>query len=300
MPGAAAPGECYPTPPMPSRPPAFHLLLVAIVCAIPWATPHAHIGPSTRENNRYLKLTLYGNRARLLYTVYLGQQPGRQARLRMDADGNGAIDEAEARAFGRELGATVAANLELRVDGAPVAARWATTDVGLGVAAVDAGAFSVDLVQWLCLPTAAGVRDHRLTLYDHWQPPRAGEAELRVEPTAGVTVVQSKLGADNPSSQLRFKWVESHPPHPLDRDGLHVELQVDPERADMSAHEACAPTGAHGASAPASDADAATTTAPPRRDEGRARRWRLVAWLAAAALVLGALFAIGRRRGSSR
>lgn len=212
------------------------LAVAAVVVATLWsAGARAHVGPSVRENNRYLKLTLLGNRARLLYTYYVGEVPGARLRPRLDKNGDGVLSDAEARAFGDEVAATVASNLELTVDGAPVAITWERVDVGLGTPATNAGAFSVDLVAWIC---ADGAAEHTLVLHDHWKPPEAGETEVRVEESPGVRVARSTFGADGPHSQLRFKWIGGA--GPIDRDGLHVAYAVDTATADMTPHPACA------------------------------------------------------------
>jgi hypothetical protein len=204
-----------------------------------WAPAHAHIGPSVQENNRYVKLTVLGNRVRLLYTYYVGEVPGRQARRRMDADRDGALSADEAEDFGAKLAATVAASLELTIDDERIPLKWTSVDVGLGTPTTAGGAFSVDLVRWVCLTTPASSLQHRIELFDHWQPPRAGETEVHIEESPGVTVGRSTFGRDGRISQLRFKWAESRPPHPLDTDGLFVTFTVDPATADVTVAPSC-------------------------------------------------------------
>jgi len=246
-----------------------------------WPVAHAHIGPSVTQNNRYVKLTLLGNRVRLLYTFYVGEVPGQQARRRMDADRDGAISEAEARGYGDEIAAEAAANLTLTIDGVAVPLDWTNIDVGLGTPTTVGGAFSVDLVMWACLASPATALDHELVLFDHWQPPEPGETELRVEESPGVTVSSSRLG-DSRVSQLRFKWIESRPPHPLDVAGLTVQFHVDPSEADVGAAQECGPATA---------ASAAGTAG--------ARTWLTRLALAGAVVIaIAAAVAIGRRRGS--
>jgi hypothetical protein len=216
----------------------------------------AHVGPSVEDNNRYIKLTVFGNRIRLLYTFYLGQQPGRQTRARIDRRRDGHIDEAESRAFGDEIAEVVAKNLELRIDGEAHAPSWHRVDVGLGTPTTDAGALSVDLVAWLCLDQPATRTTHGLVLFDHWKPPFPGENEVFIEESPGVDVRRARFGADGPVSQLRFRWVAGSP---LDSQGLFIDFAVDPAEAET------APTpGCPGATA--------ATTAQPRR-----ARWPLIA-----------------------
>ncbi len=243
------------------------------------ATAHAHIGPSVRENNRYVKLTLLGNRVRLLYTYYLGEVPGRQARHRMDANRDGVLDDAEQARFGADIAATVATNLDVTVDERRVPLQFGTVSVGVGTPTVDAGAFSVDLVTWLCLDDAATQTRHDIVLFDHWRPPQPGETELRVEESPGVEVSRSTFGSDGTVSQLKFKWVETRGPRPHDVQGLYLAFDVDPNTADMAVDQ-CAP--------PEPPADRATPVS----------HWVLYAIGGGALLVLIAV-AIARRTGSS-
>jgi len=166
-------------------------LIVALVIASS-ATARAHVAPSMDDNNRYLKLTPLGDRVRLAYTVYLGERPGEAARREIDANHDGTIGDDEAHAFGAKLGEQVRAGLAITVDGATSPVAWATVDVGLGTPSTRAGSFSVDLIAWLCLPTAGGA--HTIVVKDAFAMPRPGETELRVEDTPGVHVDVARLG----------------------------------------------------------------------------------------------------------
>jgi len=192
-------------------------VIVALLASTP-AVARGHVGPSPRENNRYVKVTLLGDRARLLYTYYVGELPGARARQRLDANEDGVLQPSEADAFGAEVAAALARTLELHVDGAPVEPAWERVDVGLGTSTVNAGAFSVDLEMWLCL--TPNRHDHTLLVRDRWQPPQAGETEVRVEASPGIQVSRSSFGPDAPVSKLRFKWVGGA--GPLAREGLYV------------------------------------------------------------------------------
>ena len=194
----------------------------------------AHIGPSVRENNRYLKLTLFGNRVRLLYTFYVGEVPGAQARQRMDANRNGQLEDAESKGYSETVAQTVGSNLELTVDGAMTPLTWQSVDAGIGIPTVNAGAFSVDMVAWLCVN--AELPSHSLALFDHWVPPTPGETELRIEESPGVVVRKATLGSDGTVSQLRARWVGATP---MDKLGLHVTFDVDATEADTTAANGC-------------------------------------------------------------
>lgn len=163
----------------------------------------AHVAPSVDDNNRYLKLTPLGDRVRLAYVVFFGEVPGAQTRPSLDRDRDGAITDAEAQAFGDQLAGDIAAALDISVDGAQQRIAWSTVSVGLGSARVAAGAFSVDLVTYLCLPSARG--RHEVRLFDRFRVPRPGETELRVEDGPGVTIERARVGdLSDPSWTYRF------------------------------------------------------------------------------------------------
>jgi hypothetical protein len=183
-----------------------------------------HVAPSVDDNNRYLKLTPLGDRVRLAYTVFYGEVPGASERRTIDANHDGKIDDAEAHAFGAEIAAKVAAALVVVVDDHPQPVRWATIDVGMGTPVVAAGAFSVDLVAYLCLPVARG--RHHVNVYARFRVPRPGETEARVEDSPGVTIERARVGrADDPTFTYRF----AGPGGPLETEGLDLEFVAGPQ-----------------------------------------------------------------------
>lgn len=169
-------------------------VLLAVLAVAAAATPAAaHVAPSEDTNNRYVKLTPMADRVRLAYTILIGQQPGRVARRALDADGNGTLSDAEADAWGRGLAAEVLAQLEVRIDGADVPITWSEVYVGLDTPSVTGGAFSLDLIAWLCVP-GAGDR-HELDLVDRYSLLPAGETEVRVADEPGVRIDVARVGA---------------------------------------------------------------------------------------------------------
>ena len=197
------------------------------------APTFAHVAPSDRENNRYVLVAPLGDRVRLAYTVYMGQEPGRRARARMDADHDGRLDDREARAFGDELAAQVAPRLSLEVDGRPVAVQWQEVDVGLGQPVADAGAFAVDLVAWICLERPRERLAHRVRLRDGFHLPDPGETELRAEESPGVRITHSRLGPIRSSEvRLDYRWMGG--PGLAETDGYRLEFTVDPALATFA------------------------------------------------------------------
>lgn len=228
------------------------------------------MAPSARENNRYILLAPLGDRLRLVYTVYMGEEPGRRTRARMDRDRDGAISEAESAAWAAGLAADATASLSLEVDGRPVELRWAEVDVGLGDPGTGAGAFAVDLVAWACFERAREQTSHRIRFVDRLAIELPGETELRAEESPGVHITRTRLGAapagDRP--RLEFKWRGGAGPAAA---GFELDFTVEPALAAFS--ELPCPAG-------------------ERPDQPR-RTWPLLA--AGGALVLVAALLLARR-----
>lgn len=164
------------------------------------ATAHPQASPD--RNNRYVKLTPMADRLRLAYTVYLGEQPGAHARRRLDRNGDGTIDDREARALGDELAAQIRPAVELTVDDRAATIEWSTIDVGLGTPTVAAGALSVDLIGWACTDDAAR---HHVVLRDRVRIDAPGEVEVKLEEGPGVAFAERRLGAA-PMPDLVATW----------------------------------------------------------------------------------------------
>jgi hypothetical protein len=194
----------------------------------------AHVTPSVDDNNRYLKITPLGDRIRVAYTVFFGEVPGAQTRPSLDTDHDRTISNAEASAFGENLGRQVADGLDVELDGKSHPIAWSEISVGMGSPAIAAGTFSIDLVAWVC----ASRGSHTLTLHDRFRIPHPGETEVKVEDSPGVTIVRAHVGAlDDPQHDYRFVG----PGGPITDDGL--ELRYDATaRAPVTPDVVCAPS----------------------------------------------------------
>lgn len=247
------------------------------VLALAAVAPHAaaHVGPSPETNNRYYRLTALGDRVRLGYTVFLGDAPGAAVRRRLDRDRDGRIDDAEARPIGDEVAAGVDAAVAVVIDGAPVAVQWSEPRVGLGAPVTAAGSLSVDLIGWVCLPRAGTRLAHRVVVRDRYRLPPAGEAELRLEGSPGVSIPRAGLGPDPSSTTLDLAW--GGPPGPMAKAGYVFDLEIDPELATAGADSVCAPPP------------------PPARPW-----WRRVLLWGAVLAAAGALTGLALRLGRSR
>jgi hypothetical protein len=209
-------------------------LVIAVLAIAAAAGPAtAHVQPSVDDNNRFEKLTPLGDRVRLAYTVMFGDNPGRAQRPAMDANRNGLVDEDEAQAFGEKLAQEVGAALEIEVDGKPYPLAWAEVVVGMGSPQTTAGTFAVDLVGYLCLPSARGA--HHIRLRDRFVLTRPGETELKVEDSPGVTISRARIGrADDPSFDYRFAGAGG----PLTDDGLDLAFDAG-DRAVVAHDKLC-------------------------------------------------------------
>jgi hypothetical protein len=243
---------------------------VATACAAAFGSAGAHVEAAVDENNRYLKLTPLGDRVRVAYTIFVGERPGAALRRRLDRDRDGQLDDREAAAYGDEVAALVRPAVTVTLDGELAPVAWTTIDVGLGTPSVAGGAFSVDLVGWIC---ARGPR-HQLVLRDTVRLDRPGETEVRLEDGPGVRFVSRRLG-DREMDALDAKWTGGDGPLTL---GLDVTWEVDGAAA-RPVDGKCAAGGGAGA--------------------GR-RRWLGYGLGVAAAIAMagGALWARRRRSGS--
>jgi hypothetical protein len=203
-----------------------HIRRALLTLALAAAPAAAHVAPSPDANNRYCKITLLGGSVRLAYTVFYGDRPGQAERRRMDRNGDGTIDAAEAAAFGAGVLHDVAPSLAVEIDGRAPLGAWSVADVGLGTPTVAGGAFSVDLVLDAPLPRAADP-EHTVRFDDRWQVPSPGEAETRVEESPGVHVLVSArdTGTTPRGVELRFAFTGN----PHDDRAIAVRFRADPE-----------------------------------------------------------------------
>ena len=258
---------------MPGRVRNYRWLSVAAITVLP-ALASGHVAPSRDDNNRYVKLTPMGDRVRVAYTVFYGDNPGRVVRRAIDTNRDGAIAADEAQAFANQVADEVGRAVEVTIDGAAQPIHWAHILPGMGSAETAAGAFSIDLVAWLCLPSLRGT--HHVTLRDQFRIPKPGETEIHVEDSPGVTIDHTHVGRHQSSEHI-YKFLG--PGGALSDDGLDLTFTAG-DRAAVMTDATCA---------------GVTTSEEPRATP------TLAAWILAAvgagAAVLGYV-ALRRRRKS--
>ncbi len=189
----------------------------------------AHVAPSERENNRYTVLAPVGDRLRLAYVVYMGEQPGHAARARIDRDRDGLISAEEAQRYADQVAAEVAPRLTVTVDGAPAKVRWHSADMSIDDPSAGGGSFAIDLVAWFCFDKGAAA--HTVTYQDRFDLPVPGESELRAEESPGITITRSALGAEPGAGarpRLDYRWRGGSGPA---AQGYELAFSVDPASA---------------------------------------------------------------------
>lgn len=236
--------------------------MITIIGAVAKRTASGHVQPSVSTNNRYIKATVFADRVRLAYIVYIGEIPGQAARGRLDRDGDGLLTGAETAVFRDDWAARVKSALSIEAGATRLPVTWASADVGLGDPRTSSGAFSLDLIAWLCPPP--GIRSIRLV--DTLAIPEPGESELLAEETPGVEITRAELGD---ASGTRHTW--NGAPHPI-TEGFVIEWRA---------------TG----DAPPAPGRCAETPAPSQRP-----RWPFAIAGGAAALALAALVVWRRRQ----
>lgn len=231
---------------------ALGIVALGIVGALGLARPEraaAHVAASVDDNNRYLKLSLLGDRVRLAYTIFFGEVPGRTMRSGIDANRNGQLEPAETDAFAARLRAEVAGQLQLAIDDQPVPLRFSQHSFGSVTSSVQGGAFAVDLIATLCVQPAPR---HRVHLRDRFAVPRPGETEVYFEDAPGIAVVSATIGEMSASTASPASAVST--PRPMFRfagavpmlaePGLSLEFSVAPDAPGMRGGTCTTPGGA--------------------------------------------------------
>ncbi len=148
------------------------------------ASSHPQFGPATI--NRYGRLVLTApDRARLFYTVMVGDIPALRLRQRADADHNGQLDAAEQAALQAEIAAQVQQGLSLHLGPHGLPLTWESAQLSISEAAVSARALAFDAVA-VSGPMGPQAAASPWRYQDRVQLAPVGEVELRIEEAPGV------------------------------------------------------------------------------------------------------------------
>ena len=218
------------------------LLLAGALLVVGLAAPRpasAHpLGNATISH--FDRLTVGPDAVRVLHVVDMAELPTVSARLDMDTDGNGAIDEAETRAYLTDAVPALVSSLELRVDGRRVELR-PEAPARLSFPAGQAGLFTLrielDLVGDLPADaTVDGVADG--TFRDRGDADRSGWHEVVVVAGGGTTISDASVGSRSASDELRAYPADGLD-DPMDVREASFRARLDP---DGAAAEAASPT----------------------------------------------------------
>ena len=157
----------------------------------------AHVAAAVKDNNRYLKITVFDRAIRLVSIIYFGEIPGQRARRAMDTDNNGTLSDDEVAVFVESWSTRVHDALE--IDVMPTSEiDWEPPSPGIDDRSSNAGAFSIDIVGWVCIDSLRSTQT--LTLRDTLTLPTPGEIEIRPEESPGTEITSLKLDGQSMTS----------------------------------------------------------------------------------------------------
>lgn len=175
------------------------LVVMLLVVALPAKTAAAHpLGNFTI--NRYARLELYENVVVIHYVLDFAEIPTFQMAEQIDADGDGALSQAELDAFLPEFADGLAKNIVLTVDGIPQALDMLDRTAGART-----GQASLDVLRVAVVLRAQveGAQESSLRFSDTNYADRPGWREMVVQPSAGSQItVDPRLLVDR-SDALR-------------------------------------------------------------------------------------------------
>lgn len=227
-------------------------------------TAIGHVAPAVKENNRYIKVTVFPDRVRVAYVIYYGEIPGQRARQEIDRNGDDLISESETEALAAVWMRRVERATSVTLGGQGTDLHWQTADVGIDDPSVTGGAFSIDLVGWVCI----GEHPRELVFKDELKLDDPGETEVLPEESPGTEIQRLRLG-DRTEPTLRWDGGAG----PLPR-GLVIAWTSEEDSQSQTCRDLV------------------------QRDN-RSRAWPLALALAGLALALAAALWIWRRRRST-
>lgn len=98
-------------------------LVVLLACALP-CTARAHLGHVIARAERYIKLDVAGNEARIVVSLSLGEREGLRVLEAADTSGDGTVDEVERDAYLAQWAEGLRTELPVEVDGTARELAW--------------------------------------------------------------------------------------------------------------------------------------------------------------------------------
>lgn len=164
------------------------LALVALGAA--GASPvAAHLGHVVLRAERYLKVDVAREEARVVVSLALGPDEAVRVLRAADADADGAVTRDEASRYLAQWGDGLRTDLPIEVDGAPIAATW--TDGWLDpVGRIERVPLNVEMVAHVPLEPGR----HRVTIHDRMRVETFERTDVAFEVRDGVALVASGDG----------------------------------------------------------------------------------------------------------
>src|SRR5581483_633632 len=259
------------------------LLVLLGLCATPSGADAHPLGNFTV--NHYSRLEPAGDDVQVVYVLDLAEIPAFQEQWRIDADGNGAISDAEREQYADLRAAELGQNLRLTLNGEPAALRVVSRALSFPPGQGGLVTLRLDVVYAAPLPSGATGRVE-LTYRDDSDPGRIGWREVVARPgTPSTQLLQASVPATDLTSELRVYPEDLLNSLPNVREAQLVFL---PGVGGASLPRSIEPRVAQ----PAHNAYAALAAAEDLS-------WPVILFSLAAALVLGALHALSPGHGKT-
>lgn len=172
------------------------LLLLVAVPAVVMAHPMGDFAIS-----RYSRLELEDNFLTLIYVVDMAEIPTFQERETIDTNGNGQVDSAEANIYLESQSATILSNLDLTVDGQPLA--LALDDSAISFPPGDGGLLTTRIDLTFTAPLPPSDAAYSVEYDDNNYPERLGWQEVVIVPGNDVVLLDSSAPTEDLTNGLR-------------------------------------------------------------------------------------------------
>lgn len=151
--------------------------------------------------NRYSRLTVADNQIHLTYIVDMAEIPAHQERTRMDANGDGAVDQAEQDTYVTQLLATLPSQLNLQLN--EVTQSWTPVQHQLTFPTGQAGLPTLRLVTEWATPFDAQTTLWQAEYHDRTYADHIGWQEVIVQAGDGARLQSSSVPATDVSQALQ-------------------------------------------------------------------------------------------------
>jgi len=166
------------------------------------ALAHPDHGPTMGE--RYLRLEVDEDRARLVYGLTYTARFGRNVRAARDQNSDGRIDEGEHSAIAREHARSIGAGVEARVDGQVQTISWAETYVGPVDGPITATPLAIESSGTIALDSEAT----HLSIHDGAEFEGVYRTSAEIEAVRGVELTAAGRGLEPSGRVVRTTFLD--------------------------------------------------------------------------------------------